>query len=359
MKLRCSRTSISICALLCLCALSIGGQGDPPQPIPAPRYRVTDLGPALYAQDDVTPVLAANGDTAVWRRDAENRIRTRFSPEGHRAAPSSSLPGYPDLYVADIDADGAMVGMCKKPEDARYARAFLYREGRLIDLGTLGGNYARAYAVRGQVVGAADTADGHIHAFLCAARDSTKLRDLGVLPGGDYSSARGINRLGQAVGVANVASNGGNHAFLWERGQMRDLGLLPAGSFSHAQAINNAGLMVGWANTHGETHAVLWRGDRAEDLGVDLADTSAAWDINGRGQIVGAAAQGGLHKQMHACLWEAGHPFDLNRLVPAAPDQRLQYAYRINDRGQILALGTLHGAIHAYLLTPLAPVANW
>ena len=84
------------------------------------------------------------------------------------------------------------------------------------------------------------------------------ITDLGTLPGGDESEARGINARGQVVGFSETAS-GEFHAFLWEDGRMTDLGTLPGGTSSSAFGINSRGQVVGESNTaSGERHAVLW-----------------------------------------------------------------------------------------------------
>jgi probable HAF family extracellular repeat protein len=54
--------------------------------------------------------------------------------------------------------------------------------------------------------------------------------DLGVLPGGTFSEANGINSFGQVVGDGNINSENG-HAFLWSKGLgLQDLGTLPGGT---------------------------------------------------------------------------------------------------------------------------------
>ena len=87
-------------------------------------------------------------------------------------------------------------------------------QSTMTDLGTLGGDYSRAYGInaRGQVVGSSDTASGEDHAFLW---EKGTMTDLGTL-GGDHSDANGINARGQVVGYSHTAS-GEEHAFLWER----------------------------------------------------------------------------------------------------------------------------------------------
>ena len=70
------------------------------------------------------------------------------------------------------------------------------------------------------------------------------MRDLGTLPGGNYSRAFGINNDGLVVGTAE--SSAGTRAFLWtSSGGMLDLNaLIPASLglvLSEAHVINDAG----------------------------------------------------------------------------------------------------------------------
>jgi probable HAF family extracellular repeat protein len=72
---------------------------------------------------------------------------------------------------------------------------------RLIDLGTLGGGSSRVHAInnRGQVVGGSETVEGEWHAFLW---EDGRMKDLGTLgpPATTSSRAQGINNAGQVVG---------------------------------------------------------------------------------------------------------------------------------------------------------------
>src|SRR3954453_9060978 len=86
----------------------------------------------------------------------------------------------------------------------------------------------------GQVTGYSFTSDGAQHAFLYSDGQMT---DLGTL-GGSYSTAYGINDAGQVVG-SSTTPTGAGHTFLYSNGQMSDLGTL--GGF----AINDAGQITG------------------------------------------------------------------------------------------------------------------
>ena len=90
---------------------------------------------------------------------------------------------------------------------------------------------------------------------------SGKIRDLGLLKGGTYSIAFGINDSGVVVGYGNIANNAA-HAMVWEAGKgMRDLNsLIPAGTgwtLINANAINNVGQITGYGSRNGHNHAFV------------------------------------------------------------------------------------------------------
>ena len=91
-----------------------------------------------------------------------------------------------------------------------------------------------------------------------------------------------------------------------------------------------------------------------QDLGALTWDQSIAYDINDKGQVVGALQTG---QTSHAFLWANGQMQDLNSLIPAYTGWVLLEARAINNKGRIVGFGTLNGQTRAFLLKPSA--YNW
>jgi probable HAF family extracellular repeat protein len=104
---------------------------------------------------------------------------------------------------ASINLRGDVVGQEILPAGAR--RAFLWRNGKTLDLGTLGGLSAGARGISSLnfVAGTADRADDTEHAVLwrlssALAPASVHAIDLGTF-GGNSSEGNGINNFGSSV----------------------------------------------------------------------------------------------------------------------------------------------------------------
>ena len=119
----------------------------------------------------------------------------------------------------------------------------------IVDLGSLGGGdqsgSANAVNNNGQIVGSYSTANGY-RAFLYSNGVMTNLGTLG----GTDSYATTINEVGQVAGYSNSAS-GQRHAFLYSNGVMTDLGTL-GGTASYAVDINGAGRSPGTPTASGQ-----------------------------------------------------------------------------------------------------------
>ncbi len=318
------------------------------------------------------------------------------------------------------------------------------------DLGTLGGAFGEARALNnsGQVVGASSLSNGELHAFLYS---DGRMIDLGipgagVCNGSGWAEATGINDSGQIVGFSNCgnslegwiltdgittilpspppcaegqvwpyainsagqatgyvycgsiqkaflydsktgvltylggSSSGGisinkfgqitgfdgQSAFLYSNSVITDLNIPfcdnPNSCSAMGYGINDLGQIVGHVGHHG----FFYDGTTTHDLGQyidptigNIYGTTTGTGINNYGEIIGTAStfagSGGLGLPL---LYSSKNEFvDLNTLVPTG-GLRINDAAAINDRGQItgatrpiVPVGDL--IRHIYLMTPI------
>ncbi|MCC6766478.1 MAG: hypothetical protein IT293_17595 [Deltaproteobacteria bacterium] len=326
------------------------------------------------------------------------------SAEPGPSVPASFRAGPPAQFAYTVTDLGTLGGASEAhaiSENGKVAgmynpgggyQAFLWDDGVMTGLGTLGGSSSEAHGVNdaGQVVGYSVTGNGRTHAFLW---QNGAMQDLGTFPGGLQSHALAINNAGQIAGHSDNAAYK-LRAFRWSGG-MADLGSL-GGDGSWGNAINESGQVAGFStiapypdNTH---HAYLWNGGM-QDLGTggwakslgfgmndhgdvvgrlvnaglddwhafvsqgggvqDLGGTnSTAYDINNAGLIVGESGAAPHVYDGRAMLWENGQMKNLNSLIDPGSGWVLQSARAINEQGHIVGMGSLNGQTRAFLLEP-------
>lgn len=264
------------------------------------------------------------------------------------------LPGDNNGGVEGINDFGVMVG---SSGTSQSGSATIWRNGMPSALpapngrGTLGWDINNAGDVVGQF-----TSNFRDRAFLVESGASTYI-DLGTL-GGDDAVAYAINDSGVAVGYSDTAG-GPTKAYKWQdtnsnhqsdSGEM--IALSDLGFGGGAYNINNRGDIVGMVGRSGGRQAAVWTSAGARiDLPLLTPNGSTeAFAINNAFQIVGNATGVG------AVLWQDGEIHNLLSVIP--PDAgwlRLNLAYGINDRGEIVGVGVRDGTFnqHAFLLRPI------
>lgn len=260
-----------------------------------------------------------------------------------------------------INDSGEVVGSIRV--DGGDIHAFLYSNGRVHDLGTLGGMRSNAKGINaaGLVVGWSDTggvtqgARSSGRAFIYAGGTMRAMeldKQTADVPG--RADARDINSLGQiAIDVP------GMRAAIWSSGVTQYLGTLvpkgagyplgkqmnPDGSskelksfgegYTEACRINDSGAVVGFAaSPDGHQHAFLFSNGTLRDLNMPGWKNSHAKDLNSRGQVVGSfnLEEG----QLRAFFYSNGEMKDLG--VPSG--YKHSSANGINISGQIV--GSAH-----------------
>lgn len=229
---------------------------------------------------------------------------------------------------------------------------FLWQNGTMTALPTLGGNNSEAFGVNnvGEVVGMAETATQDPSCIPPQVLDfgaviwgpkPGQIQELPVFPGDSVAAALAINDNGQVVGTSGVCAVPtslalGIHAVLWQNGSVTDLGGFGGVMNNGGLAINNTGQVVGTSDLHGDTttHAFFWQNGLMTDLGTLPGDVfSMANDINSKGQVVGVSCD--VNFNCRAFLWENGVMIDLNTLVAPGSSLYLTFGGGINDFGEI------------------------
>jgi probable HAF family extracellular repeat protein len=259
------------------------------------------------------------------------------------------------------------------PPTGLVCLGFMWQDGVMTALPTLGGNNAQAIGVnnRGQMVGMAETG---IQDANCSAPQVFDIEAVIWRPGvgeihelpplsGDTSSwATGINDRQQVIGLSGdcVSPNFNRyglvpqHGVIWQNGTVTNLGSL-GGTGVFPSAINARGQVVGQGTlSDGITvHTFLWQKGVMTDLGVLPGDSgSFAFGLNDRGDVVGGSCTPNLCR---AFLWTHGVMLNLNTLVKAGSTPLyLIFGNDINSRGEIAAYAfdQDNGEAHAAVAIP-------
>ena len=262
-----------------------------------------------------------------------------------------------------INSRGSVVGHAHVAGTCCTYRAFQYTPGDGIqDLGTIGNesSQARAISDNGVVVGIyyERTTYDIPHAFLYSNG-----RMIDLAPGRSSNVADGrklINAQGHIAG--SMEFNGATHAFLYKDGVAYDIGDL-GGGYSSASEINDHDQIAGSAlSSHGVGRAFLYSDGLMEDLGTlgwAITDygSSAAYSLNNRGEVTGSSLD--ENGDRYAFVYFKGEMIGLGSL-----DGFESSGDRINERGQVI--GTYYVPwdanyppyVRSFIATPI-PVLYW
>jgi probable HAF family extracellular repeat protein len=358
--------------LIILIAIGVGVAGlsrvRAIQPSVVPYY-IEDLG---EFGPDMFPHVAAINNLG----DVVGRVTSRVDTADFRpwrrlnGAGVSEILGNERGEATAINDERAIAGTAILADGSW--RAFRYTdEAGFEDLGTLGGTQSLANGINGtgDVVGASFIPyNVELHAFRTVGNT---LQDLGALlgPHSGATIATGINNAGQVAAV--VYGSGPYFFFNLALRFTSGIGWEPLGSLggqgSEAAAINASGQVCGMAvtgyNPYPRRHAFRYTdGIGMVDLTPDRPGALAA-AMNDRGDVVGSFIFGNgdatPDNPYHAFLYTDGAGLeDLNDAIDPSTGWVLNYAYGINNAGQIVGDGQLNGQPRSFKLTKdvVAPV---
>ena len=334
----------------------------------------------------------ANGarHAVLWTGESITDLKTL-------GGPSSSVP-WPGVnnnamvvgisHTSSFDSNGEewsceAGGFIPATNPRRVCRGFVWADGTMHELPTLGGTHGFATGVNdaGQVVGWAETsvhdptcnkARGtgvqvlQFRAVMWEPKKGTKV-ELPPYPRDSASAATAINERGQVVGISGecdqaVGRFSARRSVIWERGAVDTLPTLGGTSWHTPMDINERGDVVGFSNppSAGDlagdflANGFFWAkgSPTVEQIRPLTGNTvSQAMGVNDRRQVVGVSFGGA--PGLRAFLWEDGVLMNLNDLADVAHNVLLS-AQHINDAGQITGrvLYTATGEVLAFVATP-------
>ena len=279
---------------------------------------------------------------------------TVASAQNYAVSDLGDLPNMKASAPAAINNSSQVVGISSAGADEH---AFGYHKDYDKTMKEIGSCGSRAFAINASGLVAGDYAfvspygpERPSHATLFKGRP---VADLGVLKGGLFSRANGINNWEQVVGFSGPDRDAENsRAFVWTAATgMVDIGTL-GGAYAQAYGINDAGFITGTAQTAdgwiGATHAFLYQiviGDGFSrpmiDLGTLGGNSSHGLAINAQNHVVGYSTINTTDSRVHAFFYGDGRMVDLGSLSGKHVKADKSAALAINSTDQVVGYSYL------------------
>ena len=232
-----------------------------------PTNRARPLGEQVSTRDRI--IVAALLSVGILTATAAPALASSYAVTG-----LGSL-GFGTTVATGINASGQITGESylatevqipcsdrrhKGPCFTHPGHAFLWSNGTMTDLGTLGGLESQGNAINdlGEVVGTSGTTPG-------STAESTAFADNGVMTAIDPGDATAVNDSGEIAGggpfaVVGTPGDVFEQAFTYQNGTTTVLGLLPGEGdiFTAASGINGSGEVIG-SGDNSQSYERAWK----------------------------------------------------------------------------------------------------
>ncbi len=306
-----------------------------------------------------------------------------------------TLPDCDVTYAEAVNNRGWVVGFAYThvpPGHGNHllSRPFLWRDGRMIELSRLGGQWGKAFDIndQGDVVGYAEDKKGSDIPVIWRASANYRPAPLGsdwlqvtaILNDGSIAGTlsdgetrhpvvlrsgkrlmqatepnsgirvNAFNSTGALVGFVipdggqeeSFRSPGDRKAASWVNGRevrFKDFGK----GLSECADINEKGIAVGWADSKQGRRACVWSDNTVQVLPSDDEGSAEAAAINDHGVIVGVATREEEDKSYQfAAMWRDRKFYDLNHRLTAPKGWNLHDSADISDTGFVCGYGNLN-----------------
>jgi len=246
---------------------------------------------------------------------------------------------YPSAAIA-INEQNSVTGFADF-DNSSQPRAFFWSDvNGMTNLGTLGGSTSKGLAIddseNARIVGYSYTTDQHKHAFIW---QNGVMQDIGTL-GGNASVARSINNAGEVVGYS-IASNNQPHAFIWLNNQIFDLNNLVESDWVIADAyhITQQGHILALAVKDNESQYVIldsgnaWP-ERVTSTPTETVELTQLSSFGGQHQEEVIAAATDANNNYYSVGYSSSDSASFNQTETIESHKYGVYLQKLSDAGQ-------------------------